>query len=297
VFPLYSGLGLIGRGAHLWDTLLVHQRFESDSRPANRGTDMSLRSAKGANPRRHTSMELAEDRRRGARSVLREFLRSVLVVFLIAAACGRDARAQEGENSKITTNIGMGVSVPLNPTGRFVNNSVNFVVGVGYNVDKHKRHSIIGQFMWSGLSPDREAFLPIRAIDGFQRISGSSNLFTLTGNYRYQHQWKVFGLYFIGGGGMYSRQASLSRRVDVGLATVCQPIWNWWGYSCVSGIVSQDRTLISTGSTVFGGNGGVGFTIKITDDGYKFYVESRYHYAPTRGIATTLIPITLGFAW
>jgi Outer membrane protein beta-barrel domain len=250
-------------GAHLWDTLTAHQRFESDSRPANRGIDMSLR--------------------------------SVLVVFLIAAACGRDVRAQESENSKITTNIGMGVSVPLNPTGHFVNNAVNFVVGVGYNVTK--RNSIIGQFMWSGLPPNRNAFLPVRAIEGLGNISGSSNLFTLTGNYRYQRQWKVFGAYVIVGGGMYYRQASLSRRVDVGLATVCQPIWNWWGYSCVSGIVSQDQTLISTGSTVFGGNGGVGFTIKITDDGYKFYVESRYHYAPTRGIATTLIPITLGFAW
>jgi hypothetical protein len=250
-------------GAHLWDTLLVHQRFESDSRLANRAIDMSLR--------------------------------SVLVVFLIAAACGRDVRAQESENSKITTNIGMGVSVPLNPTGRFINPGVNVVVGVGYNVTK--RNSLIGQFMWSGLPPDREAFLPIRAIDGLQRISGSSNLFTLTGNYRYQRQWKVFGLYFIGGGGMYHREASLSRRVAVGTATVCQPIWQWWGYGCASGIVSQDETLISTGSTVFGGNGGVGFTIKITDDGYKFYVESRYHYAPTRGIATTLIPVTLGFAW
>jgi hypothetical protein len=223
-------------------------------------------------------------------------LKTVLVVVVIAAACGRAVCAQENaENSKITSNLGMGVSVPLNPTGRFINPGVNVVVGVGYNVTR--RNSIIGQFMWSGLPPNREALLPIRAIDGLQRISGSANLFTLTGNYRYQHQWKVWGVYFIGGGGMYHREASLSRRVAVGTATVCQPIWQWWGYGCASGIVSQDETLISTGDTVFGGNAGVGFTIRITDDGYKFYVESRYHYAPTRGIATTLIPITLGFAW
>jgi hypothetical protein len=223
-------------------------------------------------------------------------LRTALVVLLILAACGRNVRAQEdADRSKITTNIGMGVSVPVNPTGHFINDGVNFVVGVGYNITK--RNSLIGQFMWSGLPPDREAFLPIRAVAGLQRISGSGNLFTLTGNYRYQHQWKVFGVYFIGGGGMYHREASLSRRVAVGTATVCQPIWQWWGYGCQSGIVSQDETLISTGDTVFGGNGGVGFTIRITDNGYKFYVESRYHYARTRGIATMLIPITLGFAW
>jgi hypothetical protein len=223
-------------------------------------------------------------------------LRTVLVAFLVAAACGRDVSAQEDADiSKITTNIGGGVSAPLNPIGRFINPGANFVVGVGYNITK--RNSFIGQFMWSGLPPNREAFLPIRAIDGFGNISGSSNLFTLTGNYRYQHQWKTFGVYFIGGGGMYHREASLSRRVAVGTATICQPIWQWWGFSCQSGIVSQDETLISTGDTVFGGNGGVGFTIRITDNGYKFYGEARYHYAPTRGIATTLIPITFGFAW
>src|SRR6516225_4546478 len=218
------------KDAHLGDTLLARQRFESDRRTLNRGIDMSLR--------------------------------TVLVAFLVAAACGRDVGAQEdAQNSKITTNIGGGVSAPLNPIGRFINPGANFVVGVGYNVTK--RNSFIGQFMWSGLPPNREAFLPIRAIDGFGNISGSSNLFVLTGNYRYHHQWKTFGVYFIGGGGMYHREASLSRRVAVGTATACQPIWQWWGYGCVSGVVSQDETLTSTGDTVFGGNGGVGFTIRI----------------------------------
>ncbi len=224
-------------------------------------------------------------------------LRTVLAVFLIMAACGRAARAQEedADTSKITTNIGGGVSVPLNPLGHFIGAGANFVVGVGYNVTK--RNSLIGQFMWSGLPPDREAFLPVWAAAGVRNIHGSSNLFAVTGNYRYQHQWKVFGVYFIGGGGMYYRAASLSRSVPLGTATVCEPIWEYWGYSCESGIVSRDETLISTGDAVLGGNGGVGFTIRITDSGYKFYVESRYHYAPTRGLSTTLIPITLGFAW
>ena len=38
----------------------------------------------------------------------------------------------------------------------------------------------------------------------------------------------------------------------------------------------------------------MGFTIRINDEGYKFYVESRYHYAPTKNISTQLITITLG---
>jgi hypothetical protein len=36
-------------------------------------------------------------------------------------------------------------------------------------------------------------------------------------------------------------------------------------------------------------------TIRLSDTGWKFYVESRYHYAFTQRIATTLIPVTFGF--
>jgi len=220
--------------------------------------------------------------------------RTVFVVFLIAAAGAPGVRAQE-QDSRINSNLGLGVSTPLNPTASFAGAGVNAVVGVGYNIDRH--NSLVGQFMWSGLPANREALLPIRALAGAKGISGSSNLYAVTGNYRYQWQWKTFGVYVIAGGGVYYRQSDLSRQVDVGTGTVCGPTWEYWGYGCVSGVVSQDQTLISTGSTAPGGNGGVGFTIRITEDGYKFYVEARYHYASTRGIATTLIPITLGFSW
>jgi hypothetical protein len=151
--------------------------------------------------------------------------------------------------------------------------------------------------MWSGLPANKDALRPIWAIAGARDFSGHSNLFTLTANYRFQRQGRVFGAYLIGGGGWYYRRASLSREVAVGVGTVCGPSWQFWGYGCVNGIVSQDETLISAGSTAFGGNGGAGFTIRITEDGYKFYVEARYHYAPTKNIPTTLIPITLGFSW
>jgi hypothetical protein len=207
-------------------------------------------------------------------------------------------RAQDettAEHSKITTNLGGGVTAPVNPTARLVGPSGNAVIGIGYNLTR--RNSLIGQFMWAGLPANRDAFRPIWLVAGTRNISGSSNLFTITGNYRYRREGKVFGVYFIGGGGMYHRQATLSRTIPVGEGVVCSPAWQYWGFGCVNGIVSTDQTLISAGSTVFGGNGGVGFTIRINDEGYKFYVEARYHYAPTRNISTQLIPITLGFSW
>jgi len=201
----------------------------------------------------------------------------------------------EHEYLKLNTNLGMGVTVPLNPTARLAGASANAVAGAGYNFDKH--HSIIGQFMWSGLPPNRDALRPISLAAQLRGISGSSNLFTLTANYRFMMQGRTFGAYLIGGGGMYYRHSRLLREVVVGTGTVCGPSWLWWGFGCVSGNVSDDQTLVSAGSTAFGGNAGVGFTIRINKEGYKFYVESRYHYAPNRNISTQLIPITLGFAW
>ncbi len=219
-----------------------------------------------------------------------------LAVAFAGALCAQILQAQESETgSKLNTNLGMGLTVPLNPTAQIVGSSINVVVGAGYNFNRH--HSLVGQFMWAGLPVNRETFRPIDVIANARDISASSNLFAATANYRYRLQGKTFGWYWIGGGGAYYRRVSVSRQVDVGTATVCGPSWLYFGYGCVNGIVSQDQTLISQGSTAFGGNGGMGFTIRINDEGYKFYVESRYHYAPTKNIATTLLSITLGFAW
>jgi hypothetical protein len=214
------------------------------------------------------------------------------VLIVLVAAGSLILSAQE---SKINSNLGMGTTVPLNPTGRLVGSSVNVVAGVGYNIDKH--NSFVGQFMWAGLPLNRDALRPIWAVAGTHNLSSSSNLFALTGNYRYRWQGKNFGFYLIGGGGMYYRHSTLSRNVVVGDGTICVPSWAYFGFACVSGTVTTDQTLINSGSTAFGGNGGAGFTIRITEDGYKFYVEARYHYAPNRYIPTTFIPITLGFSW
>ena len=223
-------------------------------------------------------------------------LRTILLIAAVGAASGPCARAQdESTDSRLNTNLGMGMSVPLNPTARLVGSSVNVVVGAGYNFNRHS--SFVGQFMWNGLPANKDALRPIWIVANARDISGSSNLFALTGNYRFQMQGHVFGAYVIGGGGLYYRRASLSREVVVGTGTVCGPSWLYWGFTCVSGVVSEDQTLVSAGSSAFGGNGGAGFTIRINDEGYKFYVESRYHYAPTKNISTQLMTVTLGFAW
>ena len=221
--------------------------------------------------------------------------RIVVSIAVLGFIASPGLRAQDAEHSKITTNLGAGVNAFLNPTARLVHPSANIVVGAGYNFNKH--HSVLGQFMWAGLNENRDALRPIRLLTGIRDLDGSSNLYTITANYRLRKEGKTYGAYFIAGGGAYIRHTRLSRDVVVGAGTVCGPWWNWWGFGCVSGFVTDDVTLVSETSTAFGGNGGIGFTVKIHEDGYKFYVEARYHYAPTSRIATTLIPITVGFSW
>jgi Outer membrane protein beta-barrel domain len=196
------------------------------------------------------------------------------------------------QESKINTSLGVGMSVPVGATGHYAHVNVNTVVGAGYNFTEH--HALIGEFMYSNLPPTAGALQPISAATQVTDLSGSGSLFTLTGNYRYMLEGKVAGAYLIGGGGLYYRVADLKKSIVVGPGTVCGPSWQWWGYTCVSGIVSQDKALINSGSGAFGGNVGVGFTLRVGDEGYKVFFESRYHYAPNRNIATQLITTTIG---
>jgi len=204
--------------------------------------------------------------------------------------------AQDDDSEKINTNLGAAVSFPLNPTSTFVNTSWGIVSGVGYNFSPH--HSVIGEFMWSALYPSGSSLRPIRLAVNDNSITGHSNLWTLTGNYRYQWQGKQLGAYFIGGGGWYYRTTGFSRKsVTSGSDTPCTPTWMWWGFTCASGMVTANQTVRGYDSSVFGGNVGVGFTIKVGDPSYRVYIEPRYHYAPTKNVTTQLMLITVGIRY
>ena len=58
--------------------------------------------------------------------------------------------------------------------------------------------------MWAGLPVDKQSFRPVQLIPNTNGIKGSSNLYSLTANYRFSLQGDVFGVYGIGGGGAYS---------------------------------------------------------------------------------------------
>jgi hypothetical protein len=54
------------------------------------------------------------------------------------------------------------------------------------------------------------------------------------------------------------------------------------------------ETIAQKATNAGGLDGGVGFTIRFGDSGWKFYTESRYHHAWNPVIPTTFIPVTFG---
>jgi len=216
----------------------------------------------------------------------------VVVWMLIYVVSPRAQSSESSPFSRLNSNAAFTVTAPLSTMGSYTTPTWGLVYGAGYNISK--RHSVVGEVMWNRLYATSEALAPIRVTPQNNDINGHGNLVALTANYRLQLEGKVFGTYLIAGGGMYYREANLSQRVVVGDSVSCTPAWLWWGFTCQSGIVTSQQSLASSSSTAPGGNVGIGFTVRIPDSHYKFYVESRFHYATNRGVATATIPITVG---
>jgi len=170
--------------------------------------------------------------------------KEVLVGMSLALLVCNTLHAQDDDSDKINSNMGAIVSFPLSPTSKFVKTSWGLVGGAGYNFSPH--HSVIGEFMWSALYPSDSSLQPIRVALNDNTITGHSNLYALTGNYRYQWQGKRLGAYFIGGGGWNYRTLGFTRPVTSGSDTACTPALVWWGFICASGTVTANQTIGGT---------------------------------------------------
>jgi hypothetical protein len=219
-----------------------------------------------------------------------------ITLVILALAVGRVYAQDEGDDDpRANVNLGMNISAPLNPTAQFVNIGWGLTLGSGYNFTR--RHAVVGELMWNKLFPTNYALAPIRLAFQNPNIDASSNQVALTGNYRFELRGKALGTYFIGGGGLYYRNASLTQTITTGSNITCQPVWLWFGTSCTSGIVTANQTLASSSSYAMGVNGGVGFTARVGEAPYRIYVESRYHYAPNKRINTQLVVVSVGIRY
>ena len=212
----------------------------------------------------------------------------VLFIFSVLTAVSMvPMRAQShDEDGKFNFTMGGGLSVPLNPIAKYAGVGGSFMTSGGYNINRHS--SVVGQFSWDGLPPS------ISARTQLNGGSASVNLYSITADYKFRGGFgKTFGYYLISGAGWYYRHTAVSQSTLIPTNTVCQPIWDWYGFSCSDGFVNTVGA--ATGTSSFGANGGVGFTIRIRETPWKFFVEARYVYAASRIIATQVAPITFGF--
>src|SRR5260370_34978760 len=97
--------------------------------------------------------------------------------------------------------------------------------------------------MWAGLPVNKETFRPIDLIANRRDISGSSNLFAVTANYRFRLQGKTFGWYWIGGGGAHYRHASLFQGVEFGTGPAWRASWVVVGINSRHGIRTREHNL------------------------------------------------------
>jgi hypothetical protein len=211
---------------------------------------------------------------------------------IMAVACSVLYGQESSE--KVNAHFGAIASVPLHPMGTYTSVGWGLLGGTGYNFSE--QHSAIGEFMWTRLPATEAALLPLHQASG-QNVSGHSNLYVLAGNYRYERHGARLGAYVIGGGGLYYRTTNPSILVNSGSNTRCTQAWLWWGFKCAAGMVLPNQHLGSTGSNAFGGNVGIGFTARVAEEPYRLYVESRYHYAPTKNISTQLVTIGVGIRY
>lgn len=196
-------------------------------------------------------------------------------------------------NQKFSSSVGMFSSAPLGPLSRYAKVALGANYSAGYNFNRH--HSLVGEFMWNLLDPSEAAFQPIRELSRTTNVSGYANLFALTANYKYEFRGRLLGTYLIGGGGWYDRIATIRTAIPVETPAPCQPIVLWWGYTCPS--PTTTATVASSNSSALGGNVGLGFTVRVGEPPFRWYIESRYHYAPTKDIKTQLITLGIGFRY
>lgn len=183
-----------------------------------------------------------------------------LVAIVLAAVQLLQAQDDCGDECRINTNLALVINVPVNASAQAVGTGWGIAGGIGYNFDRH--NAVIGEFMWNRVYPSGGALKPFETALQSTDLRGHTDLYTLTGEYRFELRGRLIGAYLIGGGGWYFRNTWLSREVPSGTGTLCSPAWRWWGYTCASGIVNPNQPPVTSSTNTFGVNGGVGFTCK-----------------------------------
>lgn len=234
--------------------------------------------------------------------MIRSICISLGTIGLVVGALGARAQvvpavsAQESDdNPRGNVHVGFPMAIPLNPTARAVHLGFGINLGGGYNFNRN--HGLVGELLWNNLFPTNEALAKIRTSLGDPNVQANVGVTEVSGNYRFELRGKNLGTYFLGGAGLLYRHTSFTKEVVTGRSIDCTPAWMWWGFECTKGFVTEGQTIGSWSATAPGFNGGFGVTFRVGEPPYRFYTESRYHYAPDSRINMQFVEIAFGIRY
>jgi opacity protein-like surface antigen len=171
-----------------------------------------------------------------------------------------------GVTGRLVWNLGGTLAVPLGPAADRMYVGGGFAVGLTYNVNPLAGLQFEYGADWSSL---KSGFAG-SATD----ISGNTFLqyFNLNGMVR-PIRGRQFGVYLVGGGGLYYRAVDITRVDGVALAPYCDP----WLYYCSAVPVTTSSVIGSRSSWDWGLDAGIGVTYAVAPS-VRLYAEVRYHY-------------------
>ena len=205
---------------------------------------------------------------------------SAMAVGLVALASARPALAAEknepdtfgppGEQTtyipRVGFNIGAGVAFPLAEAGSRFKTGGDFQLGATFNFTR--RLGVQAEYLYSGYNVQSNV-LASSGVQGYHNMQyGDLNaVYTVLPNH-------PFGVYVLGGPGIYHRRVDITRFAGTAFVPYCDP----WLFFCYTTPVSVEQVLGSRSRTDFGLNAGAGVSLRIFGGPIQLYAEGRYHY-------------------
>lgn len=175
-------------------------------------------------------------------------------------------------------NIGGGLSVPISDAGNRFDLGGAFQVGITYNVTP--KLGVQAEYLYSGYDIKSSA-LNAAGVDG----SHSMQYGNLNAVFQVMPS-RPFGLYVLGGPGIYYRRVSITEFAGTTVVPYCDP----WLYICYPTAVGVEQILGQRSKTDFGLNAGLGLSLRVFGGPVRIYLEGRYHYIFSSDIDTPAGP-------
>ncbi len=163
-------------------------------------------------------------------------------------------------------NIGAGASIPISDAGDRFRTGGAFQLGVTYYFTR--RLGVQTEYLYSGHDV-QDNVLGSEDVDGYHSMQyGDLNVIYNVVPAR------PFGVYVLGGPGIYHRRVEITQFAGVGFVPYCDP----WLFICYTTPVEIDQVLGVRSRTDFGLNAGVGISLSLFGGPHRLYLEGRYHY-------------------